>query len=164
LLRRYQTLFGPSFDARQAIADVRGHLPLFIDAEFRDPVMGTSWSQHVHDWMREPRPNVVPISYEALKADTETALSDVMTRLTGEPADPRLVTLSVARHEFELASGRQPGQEVRQEFLRKGVVGDWRSHFTLEASDVFERHAGAELVQLGYETDSSWVGASERED
>jgi len=54
-------------------------------------------------------------------------------------------------------SGREPGSEDQTAELRKGIVGDWRNHFTREAAEVFERHAGKELLLLGYETSADWV-------
>jgi hypothetical protein len=41
--------------------------------------------------------------------------------------------------------------------MRKGVIGDWRNHFTEEACKVFDQFAGNELIRLGYEKDHSWV-------
>lgn len=157
LEHRFRELFGRSFDARHAMSDLGAHLPDFIDAEFRDPIGGTTWSAHVRDWLDEPHENVAPVSYEALKANTIGAFSDLITRLIGRPADRRLVELSVARNDFTLTSGRQPGAERMDDPLRKGIVGDWRNHFTRETAEVFHRYAGHELVMLGYEPDRSWV-------
>jgi sulfotransferase family protein len=49
------------------------------------------------------------------------------------------------------------GEENKRSFLRKGVVGDWRNQFSLEAREVFDRYAGEELILLGYEKDRKWV-------
>lgn len=40
--------------------------------------------------------------------------------------------------------------------FRKGVIGDWRNHFTEEHKLAFKEQAGAELVDLGYEADLDW--------
>ena len=40
--------------------------------------------------------------------------------------------------------------------FRKGVIGDWRNHFTEEHKQAFKEQAGAELVRLGYEDDLDW--------
>lgn len=41
-------------------------------------------------------------------------------------------------------------------FLRKGVHGDWRNHFSPEHIRVFKETAGALLLELGYENDLRW--------
>ena len=40
--------------------------------------------------------------------------------------------------------------------FRKGVIGDWRNHFTAEHKAAFKRQAGELLLELGYEDDLSW--------
>ena len=48
---------------------------------------------------------------------------------------------------------RNPGEENKHSFLRKGVAGDWKNHFSKEARQVFNKFAGRELIKLGYEVD-----------
>jgi len=157
-LDRYRRLFGPSFDPARAMAEPRPYLATFVEAEFDEPAQGKrSWSAHVRDWLGEPHENVTPVSYEALKLNTVAAFSDLMKGVTGEPPDARLVELAVARHDFALSSGRRPGDMDPTNPLRKGIVGDWRNHFTRDAAAAFHEHAGHELVTLGYEPDGSWV-------
>ncbi len=97
------------------------------------------------------------MGYEALKADAVVALDDLMTRMLDKPADARLVRLAVERNDFDLFSGRTAGNEDRGDALRKGIVGDWRNHFTREAAEIFESRAGDQLRLLGYESSTSWV-------
>ena len=58
---------------------------------------------------------------------------------------------------FERQADRRPGEEDRSSFLRKGLVGDWRNHFSQQARKTFDWYAGGELLLLGYERDRSWV-------
>jgi hypothetical protein len=44
----------------------------------------------------------------------------------------------------------------RSPTFRKGVVGDWRSHFTEEHKRLFKETAGDLLIQLGYEKNNNW--------
>jgi hypothetical protein len=44
----------------------------------------------------------------------------------------------------------------RSPTFRKGVVGDWRSHFTEEHKRLFKETAGDLLIQLGYEQNNDW--------
>ena len=43
--------------------------------------------------------------------------------------------------------------------MRKGIVGDWKNHFTPASRAMFDEFAGEQLIKLGYETDNSWVQA-----
>jgi len=40
--------------------------------------------------------------------------------------------------------------------FRKGMIGDWRNHFTEQHKEAFKNLAGTELVELGYERDQNW--------
>jgi hypothetical protein len=44
----------------------------------------------------------------------------------------------------------------RSPTFRKGVVGDWRTHFTDEHKRLFKETAGDLLIQLGYEQNNDW--------
>ena len=77
--------------------------------------------------------------------------------MTGERLSLEEATAIAEEFSFERQAGRQPGEENKRSFLRKGVVGDWRSHFSPEAREAFNRYAGDELILLGYERDRAWV-------
>lgn len=40
--------------------------------------------------------------------------------------------------------------------FRKGLIGDWRNHFTPEHKEAFKKVANEILIKLGYESDYSW--------
>jgi hypothetical protein len=40
--------------------------------------------------------------------------------------------------------------------VRRGVVGDWRNHFTTKSLEFFKKKCGTELIELGYEKDMKW--------
>jgi hypothetical protein len=78
--------------------------------------------------------------------------------LTGDDLlDPEEAAAIADEFSFERQSGRKAGEENKESFLRKGVVGDWREAFSPKAREIFDRHAGEELLLLGYERDRSWV-------
>jgi hypothetical protein len=55
------------------------------------------------------------------------------------------------------AGGRAKGSEDVASHYRKGVAGDWMSHFTAEHADYFVRTFGDLLIDLGYEQDHAWA-------
>lgn len=132
------------------------NLPAFIEYAFtRQQHPRFSWSEFVRSWYS--RKGVTHVYYEDLRRDTPGGLQRVVKELTGKPLSAE--RSSVIAEEFSLArqSGRQPGEENKNSFIRKGVVGDWRNHFGPEAREVFDRYAGRELVLLGYEQDQTWA-------
>ena len=137
--------------------DVRGNLPAFIDYAFeRQHHPGFDWSTFVDAWLAEDVE--LQTSYEAMRSAPHEELGRVLAAL-GAPVGAERVARIVERHGFARVAGRQPGTEVRNSFLRKGVVGDWVNHFSDEARRRFDARAGEALIRLGYETDHGWVEA-----
>lgn len=154
--RTYDKLFGRDYDPR----DVVRHLPRFIEFEFEHPGRGTplSWSGHVDDWVQPGREDAIAyLSYEELRRDCEGALGRAISTITGEPIDPERVRNTVDKFSMKRLTGREPGQSDESQHIRKGVVGDWLNHFSREAAEVFDAHAGDSLVRLGYESDRGWL-------
>jgi hypothetical protein len=92
------------------------------------------------------------IRFEDLKDDFEATVRGLF-EFAGTPSDDRAVER--ARDQTDLSSY---SEETRKSgFRSKGSVGGWRGRFTRRDGDEFERAAGAMLVELGYESDASWV-------
>ncbi|PAY21767.1 hypothetical protein CEY15_17150 [Dietzia natronolimnaea] len=152
--QEFDYLYGPNFDPRDSLAN----LPRFIDHFWGSPraTHGRRWSDHVLEWIG--RPQVSTVTYEALRADPIRALSELVQDLTGETVNEVKVSTAVQRFSFETSTGRKPGAEDPSSFLRKGIVGDWRNHFSSESAQSFEALSGEGLIAASYEEDNSWIG------
>ncbi len=140
--------------------DVYANLPAFIEYAFTRPHSPSfSWTDFVRRW--HGRKGAVHVRYEDLRRDTTGELRRVVSELVGAELDPERASAIADEFSFERQSGRRSGEEDRESFLRKGVVGDWRARFSPEACEVFDRYAGEELILLGYERDREWVGRRE---
>ncbi len=74
--------------------------------------------------------------------------------------------LAVARERFRQivisnrfenqALGRRPGTEDLTSHNRKGISGDWKTHFTEKVKRAFKARFGGILVATGYERDLNW--------
>jgi hypothetical protein len=65
---------------------------------------------------------------------------------------------TVYANRFETKTrGRAKGSEDVTSHYRKGIAGDWASHFTPRHAEAFTRKFGDLLINLGYEEDHSWV-------
>ena len=97
------------------------------------------------------------VRYEDLRRNTAGELQRIVLELSGRRLGSEEAVSIAEEFSFERQAGRRPGEEDKRSFLRKGVVGDWRNHFSQEARETFDRYAGSELMLLGYERDRSWV-------
>jgi len=70
--------------------------------------------------------------------------------------------INIARHldiEMDLNKAEEVAVELFSEptqTFRKGVAGEWKTHFNEEHKKVFKRVAGQLLINLGYEKDLNW--------
>lgn len=78
-------------------------------------------------------------AYGRIRAVLELDATEATVRGCVAAADFRAVT-----------GGRARGEEDTGSHFRKGIVGDWRNHFTAETSAIFTREAGDVLDLLGY--------------
>jgi hypothetical protein len=94
---------------------------------------------HLLSWHRAAaEPNVLLVTYESLKADTLAGVGHV-ARFLGPPAAAAVssqTTLEAVVAEVSLRRMRRnqerwssPRPEGMPDFVRKGIVGDWRSQF-----------------------------------
>jgi hypothetical protein len=147
--------------------DVYQNLPTFIEWSFtRHRSRRYSWSDQHFSWADfvnrwYPRREVTHVRYEDLRRNTAGELQRVVLELSGRRLGSEEAISIAEEFSFERQAGRQPGEEDKRSFLRKGMVGDWRNYFNQEAREIFNRYAGSELILLGYERDSSWVGHRE---
>lgn len=51
----------------------------------------------------------------------------------------------------KMSGGRQKGDENRNSHYRKGIIGDWRNHFSPQQAATFYGRFGETLSSLGYE-------------
>lgn len=114
-----------------------------------------SWSDFVNKWADNT--NVIYVKYEDLRRNTDKEIQRIVYALTGKDIALDDANRIAEEFSFENQSKRKPGEENIKSFMRKGIIGDWKNHFTPEARKFFAEYAGKELIKLGYEKDFSWV-------
>lgn len=90
------------------------------------------------------------LRYEQLHAQPEPEIARMLRFLAVDSSAQAVATCRQAGEFDQLSKGRRRGDEDRQAFYRKGVVGDWRNHFDNAATGVFMQHGGELLEELGY--------------
>ena len=156
--RTFEQILGAGYDSK----DTSTNLPKFMEYEFSHPVGAGkyNWPRHIQNWLgegMETRPHVLYLTYEELLADTHGVFRRAVEHVSGEVAEPRLIDRTVAHFSMENLTGRKSGEEDTSSFVRKGIAGDWKNHFTREAAEVFDHYAGEALVLAGYESNRDWV-------
>lgn len=135
--------------------DVRANLPQFIDYLFtskRHPRF--TWPEFVNSWSGKNAPFLY---YEKLLHDPVRELGGAIAQVANVHPDEQKLEKIIDKYSFKNQTSRNPGEEDKQSFLRKGIAGDWKNHFSPEARKVFHAYAGQELIKLGYEHDDRWV-------
>ena len=139
--------------------DVRTNLPAFIEYLFGSYARertGFTWSEFGRACRQMESVHIV--RYEDLLADPAKALGEALVFLGRAVPSAESMAAIVDSYSFVTQRAALPSASAESpSFLRRGVAGDWRNHFTEEARLVFARHGGAELEALGYEVDRSWV-------
>jgi len=137
--------------------DVKGNLPAFIEfmfEEFSKGIWHFSWSEFVSSVVDQP--NVCLIKYEDMLRAPVDQLEAAIRFLEWPVPDRYRLQEAVDKFSFKNQSKRDPGQESKTSFLRKGIAGDWKNVFSSEARDVFKRYGAYELIKAGYERDDQW--------
>lgn len=68
----------------------------------------------------------------------------------GVSTDPAVLEKVVSATSFEAQSGRKPGEESAESFLRKGIAGDWVGRLDPWAQQLVEERCGDLMRQYGY--------------
>jgi hypothetical protein len=107
------------------------------------------WKSHVRkglDVAADPRyaERVCQVRYEDLQADPAGELERVVG-FAGLSAAPDLIRRLVEDNDFSHQRHTGPCR-----YARKGVVGDWQNHFTVEDAALFRELAGPLLQECGY--------------
>ncbi len=161
LFHRRTTMRGWAEEQQQRLGikdprDVQRYLPRYIEYCFTDgPPLHMTWTSFIETWKN--RTGCVKTSYEAMRENPRREMKKILQYISEQKIDDEKLVSCISKFSFENVTGRKPGEENAHCFVRKGIVGDWKNHFTREAREVFDHYAGHALIDLGYETDHSWV-------
>ncbi|MBN4060258.1 sulfotransferase domain-containing protein [Planctomycetaceae bacterium AH-315-I19] len=155
LAQQFRQRYGEEFDTQ----NTSKHLATFIRNEFANPRGARqNWADYNRVWYDPARFSWIGyLTYEQLLSDPVGAMSKAISHVTDKPADEARIRRTVDHFSMSSDTGRKQGEEDRSSFIRKGIAGDWKNHFTPETARVFNELAGDMLIKLGYEQDDSWV-------
>jgi len=95
------------------------------------------------------------IRYEAMKTDLPAEIAKVVDAIGADPSGVEAASQKVS---FQQMTGRKEGDASEPTAkARKGIVGDWKTHFTKPDGELFDSICGEQLLALGYESDRTWL-------
>uniref|UniRef100_A0A8C6QVF7 Sulfotransferase n=1 Tax=Nannospalax galili TaxID=1026970 RepID=A0A8C6QVF7_NANGA len=121
----------------------------FLQDFLKGEVQFGSWFDHIKGWIRmQNQENFLFITYEELQKDLRGSVERVCEFL-GRPLGEEALGSVVAHSAFSAMKANAMSNYTllpsslldhrRGAFLRKGISGDWKNHFTVAQSETFNR-------------------------
>jgi len=108
------------------------------------------WVDYVYSWQGKHQASC---RYEKLIEDPVRTLENLGHQL-GFDFSQDAIESALEKHSKE--NMRASLSFFKGDFVRKGIVGDWRNLFDSTSKYIFKKHAGNLLMELGYEKDLNW--------
>ncbi|XP_037023910.2 sulfotransferase 2A1 [Artibeus jamaicensis] len=108
-----------------------------------------SWFDHIHGWLQmKGKDNFLLISYEELHQDTRTSVERV-SQFLGVKLSPEELNSVLKNVSFQAMKDNKMSNfslvpdtivdHSKGNFMRKGITGDWKNHFTVAQSEAFDK-------------------------
>jgi len=115
------------------------------------------WNDHVLGWWNhKDDSNVLFLKYEDLQKDLLSQVRMIANFLS-KPLSDDLISRIAEQCTFsgmkKNVASFSEGKDGKTQILRKGVVGDWKSYFTPELNERFEKEVLDKLKGSGLEFD-----------
>lgn len=142
--------------------DISENLPAFIEfMASGNGKPGYEWADFVQEW--HGCEYSLHVKYEELYDDCKSVLLSILDGL-GMPTTESKIMNAMNRYSIKnvatkSVSGAPLSNNSKMSFIRKGGYGGWREYFTRDAARLFDETSGQSLIDLGYESDHSWVEA-----
>ncbi|XP_044106070.1 amine sulfotransferase-like isoform X1 [Neovison vison] len=136
--------------AKNVMSQFTGTFEEFMKQFLEGRVMGSLWFDHIKGWYEHRSLfNIQFMTYEEMKKDLRGSVSKICKflgkGLSEEDMDAvvRQATFEnmkddpLANYDNIITSGYGPN--VKGHFLRKGTIGDWKNHLTVEQNERFDQ-------------------------
>jgi len=135
---------------------VKNGITSSFDDDFDSFVEKTSyeWASYVLAWREQS--DVGGVRYEQFLADPAKEVGALIFEIFGENMDESYLDNVASRFTRDKFSASLNAAFSHNTFVRKGVAGDWRNHFSEKNASAFKSIAGDALIDLGYEKDRKW--------
>ncbi|XP_077145626.1 amine sulfotransferase-like [Ranitomeya variabilis] len=121
----------------------------FMDLFTSGRVLGGSWFDHIRDWMtHKDEFNIIFLTYEEMVKDLRSAVLKICTFLD-KSLDKKAIDMVVQKATFKTMKDDPDAnytfypndliEASENAFLRKGVVGDWKTIMTVAHSEILDK-------------------------
>ncbi len=133
----------------------RGTTDLFSIVKQMCEPYSASYEYHIRMWLDNREKAEVYTRYESLQNGAAHELRRILLKLV--PRNIRLVHAEevVKRQSFAAVRAADIGGRLTHS-MRKGIVGDWRNHFTSKIGQYMQKHIGNFMVEQNYVQDRHW--------
>ncbi len=121
------------------------------------------WGDHVESWLsqKERLSGVLIVSYENLLSNPNTELKRMVDFIGIQVTEEDIIQAVHASRfenmrEIDQTKGRKYNLTGTDEFIRKGIKGEWRTQFSQDDIEFFKKREGKILIDLGYEESIEW--------
>ncbi|XP_046958961.1 amine sulfotransferase-like [Lynx rufus] len=122
----------------------------FMEQFLEGKVSGSLWFDHIKGWYEHKSLfNIQFLMYEEMKKDLKGSLSKVCKFLGKELSEEemdsivRQATFQNMKYDpranYKNVIKTRYGLEAKGHFLRKGTIGDWKNHMTVEQNERFDK-------------------------
>lgn len=159
----------------QRVMGLRGTFQEFLPLHMKGLFNGCGrWDRHIQSWLDSPlweKGRAVLLRYEDLKNNTAGELRRAVEITGYRPTEEEIVDgIDAGRldamREREKASPALVHRETagdRVPAVRKGIVGDWRNHFTHEDLEKLYAVYGSLMERLGYALEDAGEAAGRKD-
>lgn len=119
------------------------------------------WYEGWEKIIKQEKDSVLLVKYEDLNTNTVETFSKILEffelhKLVNSHLK-KILEKNNAKKKVSLKAAVEKGSVFAQKStFRKGIVGDWKNHFTEKVKVRLKEIAGDLLIELGYEKDKNW--------
>ncbi|XP_050392736.1 sulfotransferase 1B1 [Patella vulgata] len=131
-----------------------GNLNDFVDGFLDDKIIYSPWSKHVLEaWKIKDEENILFIKYEDMKKDISSVIQQLSLFLN-RPLTDQQIKLIVECTKFDAMKNNPAsnyswmkgwGIKDDKEFLRKGIIGDWKNELTTDQIESIDKMVDTKL-------------------
>ena len=121
------------------------------------------WGDHVESWLSDKGQlsGILIVSYENLLTNPNTELKRMVDFIGIQVTEEDIIQAVHASRfenmrEIDQTKGRKYNLTGTDEFIRKGIKGEWRTQFSQDDIEFFKKREGKILIDLGYEESIEW--------
>jgi|GEM_PF-5185712 len=96
------------------------------------------------------------VKYENLKNDALSELIGVFDYL-GYSFDEAKMAEIISKYGVEKMKKNKTNNDERANFVRKGIVGDWKNNFDSKTVELFREYYSGMLIEMKYEKTENWI-------